>query len=68
MKILNLGDAFYVMEQIAYMSKSGDDSIKVFLAGNPAEFTTSFDSTEIRDSMFNEWRKAIVDYKKENFR
>ena len=61
MKVFDVGDAIYVFDEIAYVSKSKGTNIKIFLKGNPAEFVLSFNSEKERDTMYDRLRKEITD-------
>ena len=68
MKIIDIGEAFYVLSEIAYMTKdtnseTGNPRIKMFLKGNPAAFTIDFTSIEQRDQYFEEWKNMVVNLK-----
>lgn len=67
MQIIDIGEAFYVVEQIAYVSIDTDAfdkfRIKIALAGNSALFAITFNSKEDRDKAYKEIRKIILNYK-----
>ena len=67
MNIIDIGEAFYVLSEIAYMTKDANAEqpiIKMFLKGNPGAFTVGFNSVEERDKCYNEWKDMIVKFYK----
>ena len=69
MQIIDVGGTFFVVEQIAYMSKAVEEEknlpiVKIFLVGSSTSFGVGFTSEEGRDKAYNEWKQAIIDYKK----
>ena len=71
MQIIDIGNAIFVVDQIAYITKETEDyngmpTIKVFLSGNPTPFVVTLPTVEERDKEYSKWCKAILEHKREN--
>ena len=68
MKILDIGEAFYLLSEIAYMTKdkdtvTGNPRISIFLKGNNVKFTVELQSIQQRDECYAEWKDMVVNLK-----
>ena len=65
MKVLDIGTAIYVFDEIAYATKNTEknNQVNIVLKGNPTSFIIEFDSTEEIEKFYEALCKEIKNNK-----